>query len=331
MKNNTSDIRTISDVFVKSLKGAELKQLVDIVKQSKDLIVCFRDGYINIYYKSHSIFRIEEQTKKKRYKFSFDLGHARYTSDFESVKLNMEQYNVEAIHSASINKRTKKEKHKYEARFFINKGDSCIFLNEIISEFKKYIDDFFDEKRLYDFFKCEDSSGKKDLIEKKRQQEIFMNHSCVAEKGESLLFYDMELSIPNMSQAERKKGSPDCMAIKLVDGKFAEVVLIEVKSNQAACKGGNGIKKHYIDFNAIICNEEDRKNLYKAMQNALKYYEEIGIYPHIDTPMYDKNIPFSIKYIFTDEAINWMDNKRQKNDNYKYFLKIPTEQIEILR
>ena len=329
MAKDINNIRTISDYFLNSLKSGELKELVDIVKKSNDLIICFRDGYINIYYKSHSVFRIEEQ--KSQYKFTFDLGHARYTSDFDSVEAKLKKYGIRTIHSTSLNRKTNKTSHTYKAIFSVEKGANYPFFSDVIKKFKAYIDDFFNEKLNYDFFKGEEISDKSDLLEKKRQQEIFLNHRKINETGESLLFYDMELSIPNQSQAEKKKGSPDCMAIRLCDGIFKEVVLVEVKSNKTACGGSNGIKKHFIDFNAIIENTNDKRNLYNAMQNALFYYKELGIYPPINVPMYDSSVKFTIKYIFTDEAITWIDNKKQKNQNYMYFSKIPNEQIEVLR
>ena len=56
-------IRKISEDFLSSLKSGELSKLTELVKTRDDLIMCFRDGYINVYYKSHSVFKITEQQK----------------------------------------------------------------------------------------------------------------------------------------------------------------------------------------------------------------------------------------------------------------------------
>ena len=325
-KKDVNKIRTISDEFLKALKYGVLKELTEIVKNSDDLIMCFRDEYINIYYKSHSLFKVVALSTQ--FNFEFNLGHARYTDTYENTSKLLSNYGVVTKHTIGSDKNGN-ETNTYNAKIVVKKDGTINNLNSIVALYKRYIDDFFDTTKTYDFFKKDNDESKTELLEKVRQQEIFSKHMNFTGRGAEWLFYDMELSIPNQSKTDDKKGSPDCMAVKLVDGILNEVVLVEVKSNSSACNGNNGIKKHYIDFNKIISNNTDKENLYKAMKNAIKYYSYLGMIPDIAIGNFDENVKFSIHYIFTDDAINWAENKRQTNKNYEYFKKISAEQITL--
>jgi len=324
-KNNIDSIRRISPCFLEALKSGKLKELTDIVKQSDDLIMCFRNGYINVYYKSHSLFKITEQ--KQQYKFEFNLGHARYTDTFENISVTLEKLGIRSTHTISISEKNGGISHKYTAVFAVKEKETLKSLNSIILLYKSYLDDFFNDKKTYDMFRNCNKSGGNHLLEKIRQQEIFKNHMKITGIGTELLFYDMELSIPRESSKDKGKGSPDCMAAEFEDGKFKRIVLVEIKSTAKACKGKNGIEKHCKDFNKIITNQSDKENLYNAMRNALCYYSELGIYPKYNIPEYTPSVDFCIKYFFTDEAVAWTKNSRQTNDDYNVFKTIPKEQI----
>ena len=86
--------RIISREFINDLQSGVLSPLMKIIKGDNELIICFRDGYASVYYKSHSILKIKEQTNN--YKITFDLGHARYFDTFVNVKKELEALNIEA-------------------------------------------------------------------------------------------------------------------------------------------------------------------------------------------------------------------------------------------
>ena len=49
-------MRSISDEFQSELHSGTLKWVTDAVKdRTNNLILCFRDGYVNVYYKSPQI------------------------------------------------------------------------------------------------------------------------------------------------------------------------------------------------------------------------------------------------------------------------------------
>lgn len=304
-------MRSISDEFQRELHSGILKWVTDAVKdRTNDLILCFRDGYVNVYYKSHSLFKIIQN--RQGYRLSFNLRHARYTETMEAAQSKLKAILPEIRFSASD-----------EAWFYadmIPKNAQA----QIIAAYKSYIDDFFDPSKLTDYIH---PSRKRDLLEKVRQQELFSAHFDPMGIGDELVFYDMELSIPGESSDVAKKGSPDCLAAKLQDGVVTEIVLVEVKSAAAACMGSHGIKKHCKDFSAILQNPDDRDFLYTSMVCSLNHYLILGLLSAVKDVCSMENCKFSIRYYFTDEAIQWTKNTRQRNENYECFLRLPPEQI----
>lgn len=304
-------MRSISDEFQSELHSGILKWVTDAVKdRANDLIICFRDGYVNVYYKSHSLFKITQN--KQGYRLSYNLRHARYTEPMEAAKYRLKAILPEIRFSASD-----------EAWFYADMIPKNA-QTQIIAAYKSYIDDFFDLSKLTDYIH---PSRKRDLLEKVRQQELFSAHFDPVGIGDELVFYDMELSIPGESSDIAKKGSPDCLAVKLQGGMVTEIVLVEVKSAAAACMGSHGIKKHCEDFSAILQNPDDREFLYTSMVCTLNHYRSLGLLLAVKDVCSPENCKFSIRYYFTDEAIRWTENTRQRNENYECFLRLPSEQI----
>ena len=282
-------MRSISDEFQSELHSGTLKWVTDAVKdRTNDLILCFSDGYMNVYYKSHSLFKITQH--QRGYRLSFNLRHARYTEPMEVAKSKLKEILPEIRFSASD-----------EAWFYADMIPKNA-QTQIIDSYKSYIDDFFDPAKLTDYIR---PSRKRDLLEKVRQQELFSAHFDPVGIGEELAFYDMELSIPGESSDIAKKGSPDCLAVKLRDGVAEEIVLVEVKSAAAACTGSHGIKKHCKDFSAILQNPDDREYLYTSMVSALNHYRSLGLLSAVKDVCSPESCKFSIRYYFTDEAIRW--------------------------
>ena len=46
--------------FMKDLKDGVLSEITTLVKKREDLIMSFRDGRVNVYYKGHSLFEISK-------------------------------------------------------------------------------------------------------------------------------------------------------------------------------------------------------------------------------------------------------------------------------
>lgn len=325
--------RVLTPDFVNDLSCEVLKPISDAVKSSNsELILCFRNNYINVYYKGHNLFKIEKKGEHK-YKVTFNLGHARYinTKDYLRVELQ------------TIWKQIKVPQGKDNNAYFYISEALTPPIDEIISKYKSYIDNFFASaaahrvKPLHDYFKGADANVPKSLLEKERQQEIFTNYNKISKhesKGE-LVFYDMELSLPGKTSA----GSPDCLAAKVEDGHVTGIVLVEVKSTESACEGKHGIAKHSCDYRAIIESDKEKENLYEAMKFALKAYDELGIYQNTANNIckLDK-CQFYILYLFTDGAIKWAENEKRNSQNYKRYKAIVAddcndspERIEFLK
>lgn len=108
------------------------------------------------------------------------------------------------------------------------------------------IDDFFDEKLTWDYFKekrneSQSKGDKKALTEKCHQQMLFSKYFG---NDENYLFVDMEYAIPRKDKLQKHFGSPDCIALKMDNGMPAAIMLVEVKSTKAACTGKSGIDMH---------------------------------------------------------------------------------------
>lgn len=309
--------RTISPTFTEDIKNGVLAELLDIIKKDDELIICFRKDYANVYYKSHSVFKIEEQETK--YKFTFNLGHARYIDSFEKITKELSFLCIDAKKYKSKDKNGE-VKYTYTAVFSVKKEkNNNIDFSTVINVYKKYIDNFFQGGPRKDLFENENRNTNS-LREKRHQQVLFSEHLDVT--GE-LLFYDMELSLPKPKEKSNEMkaivkeigkhvtGAPDCLAVRLKNGVVTKIVLVEVKSTREACTGDHGIKKHDEDFNKIIECSYYREFIAESMKETLKLYGENGICENIDIPdaLGEKKDDFEILYFFThDDVKNWVDN-----------------------
>lgn len=312
--------RTITTTFAYDLKSGALGELIDIIRNDRELIICFRKKYVNVYYKSHSLFKIEEQDKK--YKFTFNLGHARYIDTFENIKEELSSVGVKAT----------KYKHSFSAVFSISKNETNhIDLKAVVGIYKSYIDDFFRGGTRNDLFENV-LRNTNSLREKRHQQVLYSKYSTAS--GE-YLFYDMELSLPKPKECTEEDevikreigthitGAPDCLAVKIDKNKVVKIVLVEVKSTREACVGDNGINKHDKDFNEIIKCSYYRNFIVESMRETIKLFADLGLCGKIDIP---ENIggnqnDFEILYFFThDDVINWTKNSGEDSkDNMKKY------------
>ena len=281
-------MRSISQEFQYELQQGVLKWVTDTVKdRTNDLILCFRDGYVNVYYKGHSLFKITQN--RKGYKLSFNLGHARYSPSIEDARLHLKKILPEI-----------KADNSKDVFFYADQDQQAAHL-QILSAYKGYIDDFF---------------AVHNLPEKKRQQELFRAHFDPRGVGDELVFYDMELSLPGTFKAS---GSPDCLAVKLHNGIVTEIVLVEVKTTAGACTGSHGVPKHYEDFSKILAGSENREFLYASMKESLNHYRSLGMLSAVKDICPPEACKYSICFFFTDEAIKWIKHFDRNNMNSSLF------------
>ena len=299
-----SAYREISETFLNSLKNGELSKLTELVKNpDNNLILCFRNGYINVYYMSHSILKITE--KPKGYSVEFNMGHGRYSGTVKDVceKLN------KVLKELPLNTQAREKpvgcftyvnNKQNMMRFTIPKENKSFHFESLVHLYKEFVDDFFDKNKTKDFYQDKERPDKKELTEKRHQQKLFTKNLSLSEK---YVFVDMELSIPGNLNA----GAPDCLALRLEQEIVKAVVLVEVKSTKKSCEGKNSIRKHNKDFEKIIQNEKYKKDIRNTLAHILKYYQELGILPG-DSIQFPDDVEFEKLFVFTTKkACDWAE------------------------
>lgn len=275
--------RVLSPSFITDLKTGALADLTKLVKSRNDLLMCFRTGYINVYYMGHSLYRIEEK-KRGGYRLSFSFNHARYTPNHEEILKKLGVLGFK-LHS--------------DKKIYVSFATPPVgFWETSTKTLSGLIKDYFSDKPEHqkDYFK-EGSNIKKHLIEKERQQEVMAANQGLTSE---YFIYDMEYTQPRNNGDEDTSGRFDMLAIrKRPDGRF-NLVLMELKCTASACAAKHsGVKDHLDDFNEYKKNTslvETRK------QEAIKvcnYYKDIFGKPElIPTTIKDTEVLF----IFTDKA-----------------------------
>lgn len=62
---------------------------------------------------------------------------------------------------------------------------------------------------------------------------------------------------------------------------------------------------------------------------TLNHYQSLWLLSAVKDVCSLEKCKFSIRYYFTDEAIRWTKNSRQRNENYEYYLRLPAEQMAL--
>ena len=302
----------IGQEFLESLKIGELSQLTEIVKSDKELIMCFRNNYINVYYKGHSLFKITRLATK--YKVEFNMGHARYTEPGErNTKWDELRTKIPGVNL----------KERDLTAISVMKNGKAYDFKPVIGIYKEFINDFMDSGKQTDYFKKEDGmqpseKTKNNLIEKQHQQRLFSEYFFT---NSEYVFFDMELTIPGCTRA----GSPDCLALRMENGEPKAVVFVEVKSTEGACSGKHGVKKHSGDFKIIKEDDVKTRWIKASAVEIFKCYKYLGF---MDTDVKAEKIlidgfPVEILFVFTSNDIGgWMKHyslAKQKKmlKNYK--------------
>ena len=174
-------MRSISDEFQSELHSGTLKWVTDAVKdRTNDLILCFRDCYVNVYYKSHSLFEITQN--RQGYRLSFNLRHARYTEPMEAAKSRIKAILPEIRFSAS-------DEAWFSADMIPQKAQA-----QIIAAYKSYIDDFFDPSKLTDYI----HKSPKPLIQSVSDFYFFLTEKPCKTKSSGNRGFKVSLLLPEL-------------------------------------------------------------------------------------------------------------------------------------
>jgi len=297
-KDSKNNVRVINEDFKKALMDGILKPVTEMVKNSDNLLMCFRGKYINVYYRGHSLFKIEQMGKQNYYyKVFFNFNHARYTKEWKQILKQLEAIGYSLNHED----------------FDINNSSNIISANadEKIIDFwntskillSKLIDDYFSlgDSNLYDYLKmCKDPQKKKH-IEKQRQQKIAMaNTNC----DNGYFIYDMEYTQARDSKKEENLGRFDMLAMRFENKVPVELVLIELKSTERACTSNSGIEKHYNDLIKYINNQDYMEVRKKEAIDIFNIYYSLDL---ISANKIEDVVDLNVKIllIFTDGAVTY--------------------------
>lgn len=308
--SNKDANRVISLEFIEDLKEGNLKELTDLVRKDKSLLMCFRCEYINVYYKGHSIFKIKKYTRDKEkneygHIISFDFGHARFTEDWKKKLDELESIGYEQKGNEIVSYTPKMEKND--------------FWNKSVEILKTYMDDYFDVEKKNNYFKDGVLENKKNYLEKQRQQQIMSSNQ---DFKNGYFIYDMEFSQANENKDVPKSGRFDMLALK-INEETMNIVFIELKSTLSACNDKEtGIEAHYNGITEYMLKEELIKTRIDEAAEIYGIYCELGL---ISNEIKNINIEQSkvkILFILTDKATNYeikdecIEIIELKNGNY---------------
>lgn len=301
-----SQEREISKEFIQHLQSGVLKDFVNIIRNSDgELIMCIRNGYVNVYYNTHNVFKIEEKVRDKRFLITFDAGHTRYTKDRQEKIEKLKEYGViyNICEKGQPNKKNglpyKSDKHTFE--FYVDKANSNEnYIKEICEIYIDFIKDFFDENLDYDYIKNQPKGRKKDkLSEKQMQHDLYAGRHTLRIGDDEFILYDIEFKEPG----NRYSGKPDFMAARVKNGIVESVVLVELKTESISCNNESGVEEHLVDFENMIHNT--KYGLISNMKYILNLYKEIGMKPKFE---YAPEIKHEILFIFAEDSKNWIKN-----------------------
>lgn len=290
--NKKYENRVISKEFIKDLKEGKLKELIDLVRKDKSLLMCFRGDYINVYYKGHSMFKIKKYTRdkeKKEYghKISFDFGHVKFTEDWKDELNKLESIGYEQKGNEIVS---------YTSKI------STDFWNKSAEILKIYMDDYFDMEKKNNYFKDGVLENKPNYLEKQKQQQIMSSNQDFKNR---YFIYDMEFSQANENKDVPKSGRFDMLALR-INEETVNIVFIELKSTLSACNDKEtGIEAHYKGITEYILKNELIETRIKEANKIYNIYYELGL---ISNEIKDINLDKSkveVLFILTDKAVNY--------------------------
>ncbi len=284
--------RTISDHFVADLKSGILSNVLQTAL-NRNCLLCIRDNYVNLYHKGHNLFKIEPTKRPDGYRLIFNFNHARFTQNHELIRSNLEQAGCEVKDTQNGKGRT------LVLKITRKTVPSLCKIEQIITTLQQLIDDFFDETKLVDFFKEENSTTRKkeSKLEKQRQHEIMLANRNL-ENG--YFVYDMEFAQSRDSIEDDPMGRFDLLALRSEKGKPQALVFIELKSTLEACALNSGVDKHKADLRNYLSNLLSIHRI-TEMGSILNTLKELAIIQDLIPTDYS-NIQKEILFAFTDEA-----------------------------
>jgi len=303
--------RCLTPELFMALKDGVLKPLVSTVKKDKDLIMCFRGQYLNVYYMGHSLFKIEQQSRG--YKISFNFNHARYTEDWEGQlkKLIDIGYHLHQENKLKFPCRDEGKIKQYENYIALTVPLSNIpsdnFWSESVVILKELICDFFDPNKREDYFKRRNAlpqNNKANLLEKQRQQQIMIaNQTFTA----GYYIFDMEYAQARNNRNENgPHGRFDMLALRYDNrSETYNLVYLELKSTKDACTGACDIQRHYTDL-TVYQGDENYTNVRK--NDAVKICNQYSmLFCNRPEEITISENEAELLFVFTDGAIPYAE------------------------
>lgn len=351
------DSRRVSQEMLDELKNGKFSEFVKFIKNNPDegLALCFRGNNKEkglesaiIYYNNHKVWELTKENNEFKVKISFN--HARYTENWKSQLLklcNIYEFKYQLISEKEkkidINnavkkiKNKKKESYQYSVGILINKNGNYDekFVKETFKIIITLIKDFFKKEKNVDYFKsdCEgeivENKNKHDYIEKKRQQEIYLE---LDNSKNGLYIYDLEfvqkMMFENSKEYKNKpKNQPDMHAIRFDKTIPKSFAMIEIKSTESAMKDKkSGLKKHLEGMEEYVDKHKELiKNRLKEAFDIISQYQYLSLRKlerfdcENDLNLYNSIKKIEIRFIITDKAAEYFrrNNAYFKEENEK--------------
>jgi len=292
-------IMDLDGQFMKDLKDGVLSEITTLIKGREDLIMSFRDGRVNVYYKGHSLFEISKRQRPKGYSVSFDIGHARYTDYYKNIDSELKKLNPKIETEQIAHKKDGKiDSYSYSAKFFVI-GDEAnnSSLLPVMERYIKYADDFLNMDKQYDYFKEKEvyetiKKKKKEKsypLERVTEQEYMLYNNTLQS---DYYLIDMEYSVKGLGY-----GRFDMIGISMEKNSAGKhtIALIELKSgtdsiggNLTYCKEDNtkissfgcGVAGHIVNYYKFLYGKKGKENtdrLAKEISFAIKASHMLGL------------------------------------------------------
>ena len=234
-------MRKLSKKFLKALSEGELKNLLDYIRNDKELDIQIRNNYINIYYKGGNILKINSPKS-----FDFDK---MYFNDYHKLNSTKAKNNPELM---------RKYKEQQE---------------ELLSLVPSNPEEYFEQaKKVMDKW----DNALKDVIrhDERKEQHLI---ACKNRNSKEYAVLDIEYSVSRKSKfsynGELDKVVPRFDIIAIHDSKL---VVIELKKGLGAINGDSGIEQHKDCFEHTIGRDNELRFV-KEMQELLEQKQELGL------------------------------------------------------
>ncbi len=307
MSTKNKNLRSISEHLLAELKNGKLNFMVRWATDHKDrLVLCFRGNgeqeEVILYDRSH-IF-LKGFLKDGVPYIAVSINHIKPEGklSIEDKKNNfLEKFNFE----------DNEDKKDYPQKCLQQISEQ--YLSDLFSNLEIIMDYFF----KYSAEIVEPTKLRRNYIEKKRQQEIFKKNNENLNTG--YFIYDMESTAAPNSQANKDadkiNNRTDMMALKFDHGHPVAISMIEVKSEEDACRDQDtGINAHLTKMCRMLST--DSVFVQERIQEAyevISQYRELGLYdvPQNERP---KTLPVEVALYLTDDARAYWKNPRRKMD-----------------